>query len=81
MLDRDQPEIVIDRRNELILEPVENYELSGVAPKVVFSCGAAILDGKLALYYGTADKVIGVATGKLPGKPIEENLSGGKFSL
>ncbi len=81
LLDRDHPEIVLWRCNEPILEPAEDYERSGGTtnaafspsrgtPNVVFSCGAIISEGKLVLYYGAADKVIGVATGKLPGKPI-----------
>jgi len=71
LLDRRHPEIVLDRCDDPILEPVEDYERSGVASRVVFSCGAAIVGGKLALYYGAADQVIGVATGDLPGKPVE----------
>lgn len=70
LLDKDHPEIVLDRCSEPILEPVEDYELSGTAPNVVFSCGAAVFEDTLILYYGAADKVIGVATGKLPGKPV-----------
>ena len=70
LLDKDHPEIVLDRCSEPILEPIEDYELSGTAPNVVFSCGAAVVEDTLILYYGAADKVIGVATGKLPGKPV-----------
>jgi len=81
LLDKDHPEIVEARCDEPILEPVEDYELSSGSssvvfsplngtPNVVFSCGAAVLDDKLALYYGAADKVIGVAVGDLPGKPV-----------
>jgi len=81
LLDRDHPEIVLWRCDEPILEPVEDYELSGGAsniafspsagaPNVVFSCGAVVVENKLVLYYGAADKVIGVAVGDLPGKPV-----------
>ena len=81
LLDKDHPEIVEARCDEPILEPVEDYELSSGSssvvfsplngtPNVVFSCGAAVLDDKLALYYGAADRVIGVAVGDLPGKPV-----------
>jgi len=72
LLDRDHPEIVLGRCNEPILEPVEGYERSGSTPNVVFSCGATVFDGKLIVYYGAADKVIGVATGDLPGKPVQQ---------
>jgi hypothetical protein len=60
---------------------VEDYEISSGSsnvafsfssgtPNVVFSCGAAVVENKLALYYGGADKVIGVAVGDLPGKAV-----------
>jgi len=81
LLDRDHPEIVEARCDEPILEPVEDYELSrdssNVAfspssgtPNVVFSCGAVVFDNRLVLYYGAADRVIGVAVGDLPGKSV-----------
>ena len=70
LLDRDHPEVVLDRCIDPILEPVEGYERSGATPNVVFSCGATVIEGKLALYYGAADTVIGVATADLPGKPV-----------
>ena len=81
LLDREHPEVVLERCEGPILEPAENYEVSGNnlstvfspsrgSPNVVFSCGAIVSEGKLVLYYGAADKVIGVAIGDLPGKPI-----------
>ena len=81
LLDKHDPEIVHWRCDKPILEPVEDYEcssgtqntafspLSGT-PNVVFSCGAVVVENKLVLYYGAADKVIGVAVGDLPGKPV-----------
>jgi len=71
LLDRQHPEEVIWRCDEPILEPVEDYERFGTAPNVVFSCGAVIWKDKLALYYGAADRVIGVAISDLPGRPVE----------
>ncbi len=81
LLDKDHPEIVEARSDGPILEPAEDYEItndsSNVAfspssgtPNVVFSCGAIVSDGKLVLYYGAADKIIGVAVGDLPGKRV-----------
>lgn len=70
LLDRDHPEIVLDRCDHPILEPLEDYELRGTTPNVVFSCGATVFEDKLVLYYGASDRVIGVAVGELPGKPI-----------
>ena len=62
ILDREDPEKVIYRSKTPILEPIEDYERFGLVPNVVFSCGAILLDGKLLIYYGCADTVIGVAT-------------------
>jgi len=81
LLDKDHPEIVEARCNQPILEPAEDYELSSGSsnvafsgssgtPNVVFSCGAVVVDNKLVLYYGAADKAIGVAVGDLPEKPV-----------
>jgi len=67
VLDREEPERVIHRSEEPILEPVEDYERFGYIPNVVFSCGAILLDGQLLVYYGGADTVIGVATFELNG--------------
>jgi len=62
ILDKENPERVIHRSEEPILEPTEDYERFGCVPNVVFSCGAILLDGQLLIYYGGADTVIGVAT-------------------
>jgi len=62
MLDRENPERVIYRSKAPILEPDEEYECNGLVPNVVFSCGAVLRDGRLLIYYGCADTVIGVAT-------------------
>jgi predicted GH43/DUF377 family glycosyl hydrolase len=62
LLDKKNPERVIYRSEEPILEPSEDYERFGFVPNVVFSCGAVLLDGQLLIYYGGADTVIGVAT-------------------
>ncbi len=66
LLDKEVPEHVLERSEEPILEPEEEYERVGVAPNVVFSCGA-VLDGRtLVLYYGAADKVLCVAWAEIP---------------
>jgi predicted GH43/DUF377 family glycosyl hydrolase len=49
---------------------VEECEISGGAPNVVFSCRAVAIEDNLVLYYGAADKIIGVATRNLPKKPV-----------
>jgi predicted GH43/DUF377 family glycosyl hydrolase len=43
------------------LEPELEWEKVGLVPNVVFSCGQVIKDGFLYVYYGGADRVIGVA--------------------
>lgn len=62
LLDREDPAIVLSRLENPIFEPKRNYEKIGNVNNVVFSCGHVILDGKLLVYYGGADKVVGVAT-------------------
>jgi len=62
LLDLHDPLRVISRTHIPILEPEADYEKSGVVNNAVFSCGAAVIGKKLFLYYGAADKVIGVAT-------------------
>lgn len=62
ILEKENPERVIYRSEEPILEPKEDYERFGFIPNVVFSCGAVLLDSQLLIYYGGADTVIGVAT-------------------
>ncbi len=61
LLDLDDPTKIISRIDDPILEPVEDYEQEGWVPHVVFPCGAVIKDKQLLVYYGGADKVVGVA--------------------
>ncbi len=56
---------VLARTADPIFEPIEKYETEGNVSNVVFSCGAVARDDTLFLYYGGADKVIGVATASL----------------
>jgi len=56
---------LLARTADPIFEPLEEYEKKGDIPNVVFSCGAVVRDDILFLYYGGADKVIGVATASL----------------
>jgi predicted GH43/DUF377 family glycosyl hydrolase len=39
-----------------------SYEREGQVANVVFPCGAVVIHDRLFVYYGGADKVIGVAT-------------------
>ena len=63
MLDLKDPRKVIARCPEPILEPEATYEWHGLYPHgVVFPTANAVVDGRLFVYYGCADKFIGVAT-------------------
>ncbi|MBN1154103.1 hypothetical protein JXB12_04200 [candidate division KSB1 bacterium] len=61
LLDLDDPSKVISRLPEPIIEPIRTYELVGDVPNVVFPEGTALFDDELMVYYGGADKVIGMA--------------------
>jgi predicted GH43/DUF377 family glycosyl hydrolase len=65
LLDKNNPEIVIDRSETPILVPAEDYERFGKVPNVVFSCGNVLIDDELLVYYGAADSVLCVATYEL----------------
>jgi len=62
LLDLQAPSRVLARLNTPILEPEEPWERRGDVPNVVFTCGAVIMNGQLHVFYGGADRVIGVAT-------------------
>ena len=57
--------MVLTRTADPIFEPLEPYEQEGDINNVVFSCGTVVRGDTLFLYYGAADKVIGVATASL----------------
>lgn len=63
ILDLEQPWNVIARSKAYIMAPYELYECVGDVPNVVFPC-ATLADsetGKIAIYYGCADTVTGLA--------------------
>lgn len=62
LLDLNQPERIIAKLDYPILEPEEPYEKEGFRPNTVFSSGSVVIDGRLFVYYGAADQVIGVAS-------------------
>lgn len=65
VLDLDEPNRVLGRSIRPILEPEKEYETNGDVNNVVFPSGACIIDDKLFLYYGAADKVCCLATANL----------------
>jgi beta-1,4-mannooligosaccharide/beta-1,4-mannosyl-N-acetylglucosamine phosphorylase len=67
LLDLDKPWQVIARSRPYLISPQTPYELAGDVPNVTFPC-AALVDGdtgRLAVYYGCADTVTGLAFGKI----------------
>lgn len=69
LLDYQKPTKVLARTHYPIFEPEMPYELHGQIPNVVFPCGQVVIDDLLYVYYGGADKVVGVAT-----MPVEDLL-------
>jgi predicted GH43/DUF377 family glycosyl hydrolase len=65
LLDVDNPTRIIARRKAPLLEPEMLCEREGQVANVVFPCGAVVINDQLFVYYGAADKVIGVATIRL----------------
>ncbi len=63
LLDLENPDRVIARTPEPIFAPEAWYELKGCHnfEGVVFPCGNIIRNGELIVYYGGADKYIGIA--------------------
>ncbi len=76
LLDLEDPTRVLKRPKASILEPQETWEIKGDVPQVVFGCANPVVDGTVYLYYGGADRVIGVATADLA-ELLEWTLSEG----
>lgn len=67
LLDLEQPWKVIARSGPYLISPREPYECMGDVPNVTFPC-AALHDsetGRIAVYYGCADSVTGLAFGHI----------------
>jgi beta-1,2-mannobiose phosphorylase / 1,2-beta-oligomannan phosphorylase len=65
LLDLNDPTKILSRPPDFIMEPTEKWEITGVEHDVVFAVGNLVIGDKLFVYYGGADKVIGVATAKM----------------
>lgn len=61
LLDLKDPSKILYRSPQPILKPEKDYELFGAVPKVVFTCGMVEENDQYLVYYGAADKVIGLA--------------------
>lgn len=62
LLDLEDPSKVISRPEGFIMEPVEPWEHKGDVPEAIFSTANPVVDGTVYVYYGGADRVIGLAT-------------------
>lgn len=64
LMDLNDPTKVTHRTRDWLMEPELPYEKEGCYDMggVVFPCGAVVKDGTLFVYYGGADKYVGVAT-------------------
>ncbi|GAF01554.1 glycoside hydrolase family 130 protein [Saccharicrinis fermentans] len=67
LLDLEQPDKVLYRSQPYLLAPAVDYEQNGDVPNVIFPC-ASLHDeeGKVTVYYGAADSVVGIAFGRIP---------------
>jgi beta-1,2-mannobiose phosphorylase / 1,2-beta-oligomannan phosphorylase len=61
LLDLQDPSNIIAQTDATLLEPEVDYEEKGIVSNVVFPCGAVLKNDCIYLYYGGADKVVGVA--------------------
>ncbi|MEM9083324.1 MAG: glycosidase [Planctomycetota bacterium] len=64
LLDLDNPAQITHRTRGWIIQPEQDYETQGCYDMggVIFPCGAVVRDGILHVYYGGADKYVGLAT-------------------
>ena len=61
LLDLEDPQKILYRSEEPILQPQENYEREGYVNNVVFPTGLIEWGDKYWLYYGAADSRVAVA--------------------
>lgn len=65
LLDLEDPTRVVARTPDWIMQPETDYELDGPYSGCIFPCGKVVIDGTLFVYYGGADKYVGLATCRL----------------
>jgi predicted GH43/DUF377 family glycosyl hydrolase len=66
LLDLNDPGRILYRSPRPVLSPESDEERTGVVNNVVFPCGAVVQpDGQVEVYYGMADRAIGLATTRL----------------
>ena len=62
LLDLEDPRKIIARTKDYIMEPDQAFEFEGFYEGCVFPTGTVVKDNTLYVYYGCADKYIGLAT-------------------
>ena len=62
LFDRDDPTRLLARSDEPLFEPMTDWEKIGQVPNVVFVEGLVVEAGRWLVYYGAADKHVGVAS-------------------
>jgi predicted GH43/DUF377 family glycosyl hydrolase len=65
LLDLKNPELILRRSLEPVLEPETAYENGGHKRGVIYVCGAVIKENQLFVYYGAADHTSAVAVAPL----------------
>ena len=65
LLDLEDPTKLISRSDEWVFAPEETYEVVGDVDKVIFPCGWVNEGDRVRIYYGGADKCIGMATASI----------------
>lgn len=74
LLAKENPAVVLKRTKQPIMAPHFDWERRGVTNNVVFPTGAVVKHGKIWLYYGAADKIVGLA--KIPLESMMAVLDG-----
>ncbi|UCG55752.1 MAG: hypothetical protein JSU70_12875 [Phycisphaerales bacterium] len=62
LLDLHDPGKVLHRTTDWIMQAEADYEVDGYYKGCVFPCGKVVIDDTLFVYYGAADKYVGLAT-------------------
>ncbi len=65
LLDLEDPSRVLHRTADWIIQAETDYEVDGYYHGCVFPCGKVVIDSKLFVYYGAADKYVALATCEL----------------
>lgn len=79
LLDLKDPSKILYRSPQPVLSPESAEETTGVVNNVVFPCGAVVSpSGQIEVYYGMADRAIGLATTPLPDLKLNNRIGAGE---